>query len=270
MGRKSRKKKERGIDGVRRAPRDGAAERSAGARTRAVADVAAADPGPHSLLPDRLHARRLELRDDLAANSASLWASAGLLAELVGGARGERAFDLDYYVLHDLDARIAWEALLGAQDADPDAVPDEQLCQVVADCEWVERGAQLDPLRAGIWAVSQELVDRLNVTSSPEGSAADLAGELAATERLVGGRLGEPARSLLRYLAAETTLDYHYPPGSWPVVEDLPGGLSDGEGALGTWAAEEGIGRPEAVSLATRLAPVLSQISRGRFTPPAS
>jgi hypothetical protein len=268
MGRKSRRKKER-RQAIEAPRRDLVAERGASAQASVLSQVAAADPGPHPLLPARLHARRRELRDRLATNSVSLRTSVGLLAELAGGVQSERALDLDFEVLHDLDARIAWEALLAAQDAKPTAVPDEELCQVVADCAPVERGAELDPLLGGTWCVSQDLVDRLNATSSPEGSPEQAAAEFAETEQFVGSRYGEPARSLLRFVAAETTLHYQYPEGSWPAVEDLPGGLSDQEGAVGSWAAAEGIGRTAAVALAARMAPVLSELSRTRFARPA-
>lgn len=237
--------------------------------------MTAADPGPHPLLPARLHAQRRQLRDRLATSAASLRASAALLAGMVGSvemlraAQGKRPLDLDVEILHDLDARIAWEALLAFQDADPDAVPDEDLCQVVADCVAVERGEDLDPLLSGTWWPSQDLVERLNATFSPEGSREEAAAEFATAEEFVASRYGESARLLLAYVAAETTREYQYPAGAWLAVEDLPGGFSDEEGALGSWAVAAGIRRTAAVALAARLAVGLSELCRTRFTPPA-
>jgi len=274
MGRKSRRKKGRQASVTQR--QDLVAERNLQAQASVLAALTAADPGPHPLLPARLHPQRQELRDRLATSAASLRASAALLAGMVGGiemlsgAQSERPLDLDFEVLHDLDARLAWEALLAAQDADADAVPDEDLCLVVGDCLAVDRGEDLDPLLSGTCWASQDLVERLNATFSAAGGREAAAGEFVAAEQFVVSRYGEPARLLLRYVAAEMTLEYQYPAGAWPAVNDLPGGFSDEEGALGSWAAAAGIKRPAAVALAARMAVGLSELCRTRFTPPAT
>ncbi len=247
-----------------------AAKRSASARAEALAHIAVADPGPHPLLPTRLHPRRRELRDKLTGNTASFWASADLLAEIMDGARSDLAQDLDLDVLHGVDAEVAWEALLAAQDADPELTPDEDLCAVVAQCARVERGEGLDPLLAGTWWVSQDLVERLNATSSPEASAEDYAAQLAETEEFVVRRCGEPARSLVRYVAAETTLHYCYPEGSWPTVDEMDGELGDHEGSVGTWARTDGWPTGVAVALAARVAAALAELSRHRVAALAS
>jgi hypothetical protein len=272
MGRKSRMKRRRRVAHAQRhkAIDRMIAERRSDARARALSEVSATDSGPHALLPDRLHVRRLEVRDRSAANAASFWVSEELLGELFADAERRPLPESHLDVLHDLDAIVAWEALLEAQDADPDAVPDERLCKVVADCAAVERGGRFDPLLGGTWHASQELVDRLNATSAPEGTAEHYAAELADTEQRLVSRVGEQARSLLRYVAAETTRHYRYPEGSWPTVADLPDGFRDWEGAVGTWAAYEGVGIPDAIALAVRMAPVLREIAHARSAPIAS
>ncbi|MHB8288229.1 MAG: hypothetical protein ACYDEY_03155 [Acidimicrobiales bacterium] len=271
MGRKSRMKKERRVAKTRERAEESRArskqvqllikQRNAAARSQALAAVAAADPGPHPLLPARLHARRTQLRDKLAWDAASFWASMGLVAEMLDGERWDRAPDPDCDALHGLDAQVAWEALLAAQDADREAVPDEALCRVVADCVSVDRGEKLDRLFGGTWWVTQDLVDRLVATSEPDGSPEEYAAEFSETVEFVVSRCGEPVRCLLRYLAAEATLHYEYPAGSLPTVEDLAGGIAEQDGALGTWASVAGVPTAEAVALAARVASVLAEIS---------
>ncbi len=206
---------------------------------------AARRPGPHVLLPGRLHAPRAELRDRLAKGAASFWAAGDLFVELFDGVSRDTRLDLEFEVLHDLDARVArvaWEELLAFQDIDPDIDPDPALCQIVAECAHVERDESFDPLCVGTFWSSMELAERLSATSSPVGSQATLDDELAETGDRVARRCGEPARSLLRYVAAETLLHHHHPKGCWTETADL----ADYDGAIGAWAATQHVDRDPA------------------------
>ncbi len=214
-------------------------------KSRVTAAARRADPGPHVLLPGRLHAPRAELRDRLAKGAASFWAAGDLFVELFDGVSRDTRLDLEFEVLHDLDARVArvaWEELLAFQDIDPDIDPDPALCQIVAECAHVERDESFDPLCVGTFWSSMELAERLSATSSPVGSQATLDDELAETGDRVARRCGEPARSLLRYVAAETLLHHHHPKGCWTETADL----ADYDGAIGAWAATQHVDRDPA------------------------
>ncbi len=214
-------------------------------KSRVTAAARRADPGPHVLLPGRLHAPRAELRDRLAKGAASFWAAGDLFVELFDGVSRDTRLDLEFEVLHDLDARVArvaWEELLAFQDIDADIDPDPALCQIVAECAHVERDESFDPLCVGTFWSSMELAERLSATSSPVGSQATLDDELAETGDRVARRCGEPARSLLRYVAAETLLHHHHPKGCWTETADL----ADYDGAIGAWAATQHVDRDPA------------------------
>jgi hypothetical protein len=263
MGRKSRTKKQRRLAGVpsRQAAERAATRRGSAAEQALVELAAAADPGPHPLLPERLLPRRCELRDRAAAGPAWIWAAADFLGRTTGtGGAAPLQPDPDRDALHELDAQVAWEELLRAADRDPTGAPDPGLCQVVADCLPVDRGEDLDPLMGGLWTVTMDLVDRLNAVSSPDGDAEQCTARLAQVAEVVTDRLGDQARSMLDYLAAEATEHYRYPAGSWPTSGDLPGEPDDCEPALGTWVREKGIERTAAVVLAARMAPVLAEL----------
>lgn len=262
MGRKSRMKRERRaeVDGRRAVVREHLERRIDAARAAAVQEAEAADAGPHPLLPEPFHARRQALRAERADSAASFWTSMSLLVEMVSGeSPPERRSDPEFDSLHDLDARVAWEQLLMVQDADPASLPDNVLCQVVADCQPMERGDHLDPLRGGMALASDELTERLNIFFSPDATAAECDHDLAQIEALMVARCGEPARSLLRYVASETTLHYAYPEDCWPEVPDPDEALAGDDDAVTAWVAADRPDPAQAVALAVRVAAVLAE-----------